>query len=262
MNQLHYTNSIYRTEHKTVPFFSRIFPTVFFYKNFISIIIKASWRVKRGRYGDKDWCESSLDVFRSLENVGVEIEITGIEHLMDLKTPCVIIGNHMSVLETMALPIIIYPVRPMTFIVKQGLLEYPVFKHIMRSRNPISVGRTNPRLDYKVILEEGKSRLQQGISVVVFPQSTRARSLDPSQFNSIGVKLAKNAGVPVVPLALMTDAWENGKILKEFGSIKKNKKVYFSFGEPLWVKGRGNEEHKQTIDFICERLSQFPPAAS
>jgi 1-acyl-sn-glycerol-3-phosphate acyltransferase len=255
MNQLRYTNGAYRTKPGTVSPFSRIFPTFFFYIKFLTVVFKASWKAKRRRYSDEQWCESSLNIVRALENIGVEIEITGIEHLRRLNTPCVIIANHMSVLETMALPIIIHPICPMTFIVKQSLLEYPVFKHVIRSRNMISVGRTNPRLDYKVVLEEGKDRLKKGISVVVFPQRTRARSIEPSQFNSIGVKLAKSAGVPVVPLALLTDAWKNGRLIKEFGSIDPSQKVYFSFGAPIWVKGRGNEEHKTTIDFICEKLS-------
>jgi len=45
------------------------------------------------------------------------------------------------------------------------------------------------------------------------------------------------------------------RLIKEFGSIDPSQKVYFSFGAPIWVKGRGNEEHKTTIDFICEKLS-------
>jgi 1-acyl-sn-glycerol-3-phosphate acyltransferase len=234
-----------------------MFPSFFFYLHFLYIIIRASWMSKRGRYRDKQWLESSFHILRSLENVGVEIEITGIENLRRLQTPCVIIANHMSVLETVVLPIIIHPICPMTFIVKQSLLDYPVFKHVMRSLNPISVGRTNPRLDYKVILEEGKTRLQKGISIIVFPQKTRARAFDPAQFNSIGIKLARSSRVPVVPLALVTDAWKNGNYLKEFGKLDTSKKVYFSFGEPLWIEGRGNDEHKATIDFIGSRLSHL-----
>lgn len=196
-------------------------------------------------------------LLRSLENIGARVEITGIENLRHLKTPCVIVANHMSVLETVVLPIIIHPIHPMTFIVKQSLLEYPVFKHIIQARNPISVGRTNPRQDYKIVLEEGRKRLQKGISVVVFPQRTRAKSIDPSRFNSIGVKLAKKAGVPVVPLALLTDAWENGKYIKEFGRINPAKKIYFTFGEAMWVKGRGNDEHKAIVNFIVDKIRSF-----
>jgi hypothetical protein len=49
------------------------------------------------------------------------------------------------------------------------------------------------------MMDGGLARLKQGISIVVFPQTTRMVDFDASQFNSIGVKLAKKAGVPVVP---------------------------------------------------------------
>ena len=71
------------------------------------------------------------------------------------------------------------------------------------------------------------------------------------------VKLAKKAGVPVVPVALKTDAWGNGKRLKDFGRIDPLKKVYFSFGEPFEVKGKGTEEHQQIIDFIQGNLTKW-----
>jgi 1-acyl-sn-glycerol-3-phosphate acyltransferase len=255
--QIYEEAAIYGTEPRTIHFFSRAFPTVSFYMDFLTVVLKAAWKAKRGVYGDDDWCESSINILHSLESVGVEITITGIDSLRQLTSPCVIIGNHMSVLETVVLPIIIHPIRPMVFIVKQSLLTYPVFKHVMRARNPISVGRTNPRQDYKIILDEGKDRLQKGISVVVFPQRTRSTSFDPAQFNSIGVKLAKNAGVPVVPLALLTDAWENGKYLKEFGSIHPSRKVHFCFGEPIQISGSGNAQHKAAVDFICGKLGEL-----
>jgi len=196
-------------------------------------------------------------LLRALERVGVRFEITGIEHLRQLKEPCVIIANHMSLLETVILPCIVQPVMDVTFIVKQSLLEYPIFCHILRSRDPIAVTRTHPRQDLKTVMGEGVDRLERGISVIVFPQTTRTRSFDPSQFNSIGVKLAKKAGVPVVPLALLSDAWENGKYLKDFGKIDPSRQVRFAFGEPLRIQGRGADEHKAVISFIRQKLDNW-----
>jgi 1-acyl-sn-glycerol-3-phosphate acyltransferase len=194
---------------------------------------------------------------RSLENIGVNFEIKGLENIRSVNGPAVFVGNHMSALETFVLPCIIQPLKPVTFVVKKSLIDTPVFKHIMRSRDPITVGRTNPREDLKAVMEEGIKKLRAGISIVIFPQSTRSVVFKPEEFNTLGVKLASRAGVPVVPFALKTDAWGIGKHMKDFGTMDKKKKVYFSFGEPLKVEGRGTAEHEKIVRFIQDRLREW-----
>jgi len=239
--------------------FSRVFlsPKFTFYPQFFWIIWANSGKAKRGLYGGKEWAESSLDVMRALENVGVRIEITGMDNMKKVNGPAVFIGNHMSTLETMVLPCIIQPVKESTFIVKKSLITMPVFGHVMQSRDPIVVGRTNPREDLKTVLEEGTRRLQNGRSVIVFPQSTRAVEFKPEEFNSLGIKLAARAGVPVIPVALKTDAWGIGKHVKEFGPIDNRKTVHFAFGEPMKVEGRGAGEHERVIRFIRGKLDAW-----
>ncbi|MEE8450910.1 MAG: lysophospholipid acyltransferase family protein [Thermoguttaceae bacterium] len=257
MRQIAYTDGTYRTDPQRVSLLARMFPSLTFYRRFLGIVWRASIKAKRGRYDGAAWCESSLNILGALERVGVRIEIEGIEHVERLHTPCVVIANHMSVLETVLLPAILRPVRPVTFIVKESLLTYPVFSHIMRSRDPIALTRTNPRQDLRAVLEGGCDRLGCGISIVVFPQTTRAVAFDPKQFSTIGVKLAARAKVPIVPLVLRTDAWSNGKRLKDFGPIDPSKPVHFSFGEPIQVEGRGAEEHQKIIERINAKLQQW-----
>ena len=235
----------------------RAFPSFFFYCQDLVIVLKASWRAKRGRYDTAAWVASSRDVVRALERVGVKFEITGIDNFRTLETPAVFVGNHMSILETFVLPALIAPFRETTFVVKQSLVEYPVFKHVMRSRDPVTVSRTNPREDLRAVLEGGEQRLQAGISIVIFPQTTRTAAFDPTDFNSIGVKLAKKAGAPIVPIALKTDAWGNGRYLKDFGKIRPSSTVHFAFGKPLWVKDRGREEQAEIVGFISEKLTEW-----
>lgn len=208
-------------------------------------------------YPAQKWAESSFDVMRALENIGVCIEISGLDHLRNFDGPAVFIANHMSTLETMVLPGIIQPIKPTTFVVKESLINMPVFGPIMRSRDPILVGRTNAREDLRAVLEGGTRKLQQGQSIIIFPQSTRALNFKPEDFNSLGIKLALKANVPVVPIALKTDAWGIGKIIKEFGPINIKKKVHFSFGNHMPVLNRGIEEHLNVINFITEHLTAW-----
>lgn len=257
MKQLQYKNNKYQTDPQTATLFAKTFPSLTFYGKFIAIVFRGSAKAKRDLYNNAEWCNSSINTLRALESAGVHVEITGINYVERLETPCVVIANHMSMLETVILPIIIQPVRNITFIVKQALLDYPVFKHIMRSRDPIAVGRSNPREDLKAVIEGGIDRLKRGVSIIVFPQTTRTPSFDPAQFNTIGVKLAQRANVPIVPLALLTDAWQNGKRVKDFGKIDSSKKVHFAFGEPMCVQGRGTDEHQAIINFISSKLQEW-----
>lgn len=254
---LRYNGSAYATPARRISRFARACPSLSFYARFMGTVFRASAKARRGLYGDAEWCRSSHEVLETLESVGVRVEITGVEHLVRLPSPCVIIANHMSVLETNVLPVIVQPVKPVTFVVKQSLLDYPVFKHVMRSRDPIAVTRDNPREDFKAVIEGGTERLARGISIIVFPQTTRTRQFDASQFNSIGVKLALRANAPVVPLALLTDAWGNGRWIKDFGKIDPARTVHFAFGEPMEIQGRGAEDHQKIVRFIEERLSQW-----
>jgi 1-acyl-sn-glycerol-3-phosphate acyltransferase len=147
-----------------------------------------------------------------------------------------------------------------TFVVKRSLLTYPFFGPIMRARDPVVVDRRNPREDFEAVLRGGLERLQRGISIVVFPQSTRMERFDPGQFNTIGIKLARRAGVPVIPLALRTDFWRNGSILKEVGRIRPERTVYFRFGAPFRITGNGKEEHHRIIAFIQSSLAEWEEA--
>lgn len=256
-DELIFAGGVYHTAPEKAWTLLRALPSVFFYCQDSVIVLKASWRAKRGRYDTAAWAASSRELMRALERVGVRFEITGVDHVRKLDVPCVFIGNHMSTLETFVLPAIVAPIRDTTFVVKQSLVEYPVFKHVMRSRNPVTVTRTNPREDLRAVLEGGEQRLRAGISMIIFPQTTRTPAFSPQEFNSIGVKLAKKAGVPIIPIALKTDAWGNGKYLKDFGRIRPSSQVHFAFGEPLWVQDRGREEHEEIVRFISAKLAEW-----
>lgn len=252
-----FENGSYQTPARKVSWFARTFPGIVFYLKAFLIVMRSSRMAKRGLYDGAAWAESSYEVMRALESVGVEFEITGTEHLENLDEPYLVIGNHMSTLETMVLPCIVQPFHHVTFVVKQVLLEYPIFKHVMRSRDPIAVTQTDPRGDYKTMLTEGVKRLKDGISIIVFPEGERTLKYETENFNSIGVKLASKANVPIVPVAIDSRAWGLGKIIGDVGWIDASKKVRFAFGEPLHIEGRGAEQQQMLTDFIEAKLRDW-----
>ena len=257
MEKLIYNNNCYQTPIDASTFWARLFPSFSFYTHFLVNIYFSSRMARHGEYTYDAWRLSSLKVLRALERTGLQVSISGIEHLQALNTPCVIVGNHVSMMDTVIVPTIVAQEMPVTFIIKESLMNYPVFKHVMRSRNPIALGRKNPREDLKKVFSEGQKRLEQGISITVFPQTTRGTDFDPKQFNSIGVKLAQKAGVPVLPLALKTDAWTNGNLIKDLGQIHPEVSTHFAFDSPITVQGNGKEAQQQVIAFISGKLKEW-----
>ncbi|MBF0519397.1 MAG: 1-acyl-sn-glycerol-3-phosphate acyltransferase [Nitrospirae bacterium] len=247
---LPFENGIYKTEKHG----KTMFPSLFFYPNMVLTVYQASWEAKTGIYDRKNSFKSGITIVHELEKVGVTFDVTGIDNIKNTEGACLFISNHMSVMETFILSTFICPYKELTYVVKESLFRYPIFKHIMFGIRAISVGRKNPKEDLMAVLNGGSAALSERRSVVVFPQSTRSVEFDIKAFNTIGVKLAKRANVPVIPLALKTDAWGNGKYLKDYGKIDPKKVVHFAFGVPLYIKGNGSEQHKAITDFITDKL--------
>lgn len=239
-----------------------VFKTRFyFFLQFLYIIYKANNVAKRGAFNDAEYCKISDNTFRLLEKCGARIHISGIENIRNLKGPVVFISNHMSVLETFILPGIIIPFRSVSFVVKESLINHNFFGLVMQATNPISVTRTDPKKDFKSVMTNGQKLLKDGRSIIVFPQSTRGEFIR-DEFNSIGEKLAQKAHVPIVPIALKTDFWSIGTILKDFGRIYRKREIYFDFGKPIPSNLEKNQRHMQIIEFIEAKLLKWDPLQS
>ena len=256
-----FTGAVYHTEQKNIGWFSRTFPSLAFYWQTFLLVLRNARLARSGKYDLSAWHAGSFKTVEILESVGCQLHITGLDNLTEVDEPCIFIANHMSTLETFVLPCVLMNGKTdLTYVVKQSLTEYPIFKHVMQSRNPIVVGRVNPRDDLKTVMTEGVRRLEDGYSIIIFPQHTRAVKFDPEAFNSIAIKLARKAGVKVVPVALLTWAWSQGKIHKDFGPIIPSRPIHFAIGEPLEVTGKGQEEHEQVVAFIQQHLAEWEKA--
>ncbi|MBQ7617897.1 MAG: 1-acyl-sn-glycerol-3-phosphate acyltransferase [Desulfovibrio sp.] len=237
---------------------AKFLPSPLFYSKlllgpFFWLCLKA-WQQK---CDDVIWVDGSIWFTELLEEIGCPIMVEGLDYLDSAPKPCVFVANHMSTLETFALPAIIRPFTPVTFVIKDSLVKLPFFGRVMRSRDPIVVGRKNPREDLAHILTEGQKRLKAGISIIVFPQSTRMTVFDPHKFNSIGEKLAKKAQVPLVPLALKTDAWTTGRLIKEIGPLHAGLPIHFSFDQARFIQNNAKEVHEKIITFITTNLAKW-----
>ncbi|MBP7095313.1 MAG: 1-acyl-sn-glycerol-3-phosphate acyltransferase [Spirochaetia bacterium] len=230
------------------------------YTNFFGVMFRARALALKGLYDDAAWAASSLDVIERLERCGAKFRISGLDKVRALTGPAVFVANHMSTFETTVLPGLIQPIRPVTYVVKEKLMKGPIWGPIMRSRDPIAVTRRDPRGDLEKVLTEGTRILGEGRSIIIFPQGTRTDLFERAKFNSLGVKLAIRAGVPVMPVALKTDYWGNSPLFRGFGPVRRDRPVHLEFGDAMAVSGRGKAEHEKCVEWIEGRLREWGAA--
>jgi 1-acyl-sn-glycerol-3-phosphate acyltransferase len=211
----------------------------------------------RGKLTNKRWLKASIRCLKAVESAGGRVNVSGLGAVSQYKGPLVYIANHMSILETIILPSVTLTFNDVTFIIKDELRRYPLIGPVMKALNLIAVYRQNPREDLKIVLNEGHNRIRQGCSVVIFPQATRSKVFDEKIFNTLGVKLARKAGVPVVPIALKTDFHGSGQWIKDIGPINPDLAIYFRFGKPMPVTGNGQATHQRVVEFITQNLEQW-----
>jgi len=231
--------------------------SAYFAVRFVSQLVGNRRLAMANNFDTQMWASRSMDIFKLTEACGGRYHIEGLDNINKTNEPVVLIGNHMGMLETMIFPGLIASRREVTFVVKDSLVSHPLFGPVMRARNPITVERKDPMADFKKVMNDGVKNLNENISVVVFPQSQRKVEFIPAEFNSLGIKLAKKAKVPVVPVAIKTDFWKNGKMFKDIGWIDRKLPIYIKFGEPFLIDGPGKTEHQNVIDFITENLDKW-----
>ena len=225
-----------------------------YYLLLFRVVVVGSRTGRRGAWSDDYIVELSHMSIKAAEACGGRVIVEDAPLLDGVSGPVVVVANHMSMFETFSLPCLIGPFKHFATVVKESLLRTPLFGDIMRAAGSMPISRRNPREDFEVVMEKGTALLNAGRSILIYPQSTRTDWFDRDRFGSIGVKLARRAGVPVVPLALRTDFQPNGRWIKDIGRLQRNQPLRFRYGPPVTVSGNGREAHAEILGFMEKTL--------
>jgi 1-acyl-sn-glycerol-3-phosphate acyltransferase len=225
---------------------------IYYITGFLRVILRYREETLTGRFNTATWSRAAMDCFRLMEACGGVFNISGLDKPRSIDGPVVFIANHMSTMETLILPALVFPEKNAIFVVKQQLRDVPLFGGYVQ--DCIAVTRKNPADDFKQVMTQGAEKIARGFSVIIFPQATRSTVFNPEKFNTLGIKLARRAGVPAVPIALKTDFWGTGALIKDFGPINSGKTIHIEYGSPITVSGSGKNEHEQVTAFIKNRL--------
>jgi 1-acyl-sn-glycerol-3-phosphate acyltransferase len=225
---------------------------IYYIAGFIKVMLRYRRQALSGQFNTATWSQAAMDCFHLMEACGGIFNISGLDRPRSVAGPVVFISNHMSTMETLILPSLVFPEKNAVFVVKQQLRDMPLFGPFVQ--DCIAVTRKNPADDFKQVMTRGAEKIKKGYSIIIFPQATRSTVFDPEKFNTLGIKLARRAGVPVVPIALKTDFWGTGALMKDFGPINTDKTIHIEYGQPIHVSGAGKDEHEQVMAFIKDRL--------
>lgn len=227
-----------------------LFPTIAFHWELLWLGLRTQREIRDGSISDTEALRFSQDVLRLLAGTGNTCVFENREHLIASKNPVVFAANHLSMLDPLLVLAAVLSHRPIVAVASRHLSRLPVIGDLLSARNTIWVGRGSARADLAKVYEEGVRHLRAGRSVLVFPQSTRRPEFRASEFNSLGVKLAKRAGVPVCPVAVKTDVWAIGKIVRMLGRIHPDRETRLAFGPLLSVTENDLPQRARTIHFI------------
>ena len=151
-----------------------------------------------------------------LATTGVRTSIEGLERLTP-GTTYVFVSNHQSIYD---IPVIFaslpYQLR---IIAKQSLSRFPVLGWHLKRGGHLFVDRQRP--DRSGILERWRSLVSDGLSLIIFAEGTRSWDGRVARFKAGSFLLAIEAGLPVVPLALVgtRDVMRKGRLRTEPGSV-------------------------------------------
>ena len=119
----------------------------------------------------------------------------------------VVVANHGSHADTAALLAALpATARPVFVAAADYWFDVPVRRFIATSLAGILPVRRSGDGSYAALLEAARPALRAGRTVVLYPEGTRSTDGSVGEFRSGALRLARECGVPIVPVAIMGTA--------------------------------------------------------
>ena len=141
---------------------------------------------------------TSVSSDAALAVLGVDVEVIGEENLWSHR-PCVFIINHQSKIDMFLMMYLIR--RGFTGVAKKEAANTPGFGTFMKMADMAFIDRTHTGKAIDA-LKPAVDRLQQGLCVAIAPEGTRSWSPKVGAFKKGAFHMARQAGVPVVPVVI------------------------------------------------------------
>ncbi len=170
-------------------------------------------------------------------------EVTGAENLQKGQS-YVFVANHSSMFDAW----LIYGWLPVVFkwLMKASLRRIPFVGTACKAAGHIFIERGVSHQAMQS-LEEAKSRLVNGVSVVIFPEGTRSKDGQMGQFKRGAFQIAFDMQLPVVPVSLsgVYDVLSKDKYL-----VHPGRRVKMTIGKPVDLSVYEPDNRTQAISDV------------
>jgi len=159
------------------------------------------------------WSRLTLAALRLI--CGVRLEITG---EIPAAGGVIIAAQHQSAMDILILLVLL---NNPAFVLKQELLNVPLFGNLLKPAGMIAVDRAGGAATLRKMVADGAARLAAGRPIVIFPEGTRVPPGARGTLHPGIVALARALDVPVIPVT--TDSgrrWGRKAFFKTPGTVQ------------------------------------------
>lgn len=193
-------------------------------------------------------------LFRAL---GLRFQLSGTEHV-PREGGALLALNHVSYLDFILGGYAAQPShRLVRFMAKREIFDHPIAGPVMRSMHHISVDRAEGAAS----MREALRYLQAGEVVGIFPEATISRSFEIKEIKSGAVRIAAEAGVPLIPVIL----WGTQRLMTKDHprDLSRGKTIAVHVGEPMHPTGADPdgetaELHRRLSALLDETIRAYP----
>ncbi len=169
------------------------------------------------------WASSALVL------CSVRVKIVNLD-LLQPGQPYVLAANHQSLFDILAL---LSKLRvQFRWLAKESLFNIPIFGRAMRKAGYIPINRSNPKQAYQSLLLAAK-KIQEGTSVLIFPEGTRQETDHLGDFKKGGFILAIKSQEPIIPIGIIG----SGKVLAKNSLRIHPGTIRIVLGKPIPTQG-------------------------
>lgn len=173
---------------------------------------------------------------------GVKVETIGLENILKGQ-PQIFMSNHQSDFDIFI--VLAFIPGQFRWIAKKELFRIPAFGKAMRNAGYIEMDRQNHEKAVRS-LEIASQKIQEGKSVMSFPEGTRSRDGKIKDFKQGMFHLALRARVPIVPISIIGAS----KIMPKRSLMIHPGRITMVIGEPIDVTPYTTEMRHELIEKV------------